>query len=338
MRLSKATRHGAAVRSILTNPYMFIMQALHCKAAKNITGRCGYGTMAARHLNWSLPAFFQMGLLQPSDWQAQWIAPGYVEDSIMRPSPLLRKEFAANKKIQSATAFITSHGLYEGFINGKRIGDYQLTPGWTSYNKHLQYQTYDVTNLLKEGNNAIGVMLGSGWYRGYLAWSDHHNIYGKKLALLLQLHITYTDGTTATLVSDGSWKSATGAIKYSEIYDGETIDARDDKEGWATPQYDDAEWSGVTTHDYPKDILVANYNEPITAHETFKPVKMITTPKGEHVIDFGQNLVGYVQVKLKGKAGDSIILYHAEVLDKEGNFYTDNLRAAKQQDSICIER
>ena len=286
--------------------------------------------------NWSQAAYWQMGLLQPTDWQAQWIEPGYAEDSIMRPSPLLRKEFAANKKIQSATAFITSHGLYEGFINGKRIGDYCLTPGWTSYNKHLQYQTYDVTNLLNQGNNAIGVMLGSGWYRGYLAWSDNHDVYGKKLGLLLQLTITYTDGTTATIVSDGSWKSSTGAIKYSEIYHGETCDARDDKGGWTTANYDDANWSGVTTQDYPKDVLVANYNEPITMHETFKPVKFITTPKGEHVIDFGQNLVGFVQVKVSGKAGDSIILHHAEVLDKAGNFYTDNLRAAKQQDIYVL--
>jgi alpha-L-rhamnosidase len=286
--------------------------------------------------NWSQPAYWQMSLLQPTNWQAQWIEPGYAEDSIMRPSPLLRKEFATNKKVQSATAFITSHGLYEGYINGKRIGDYCLTPGWTSYNKHLQYQTYDVTNLLNQGNNAIGVMLGSGWYRGYLAWGDQHNIYGKKLGLLLQLNIKYTDGTTATIISDGSWKSLTGAIRYSEIYNGETCDARDDKTGWTTPQYDDANWSSVTSHDYPKDILVANYNEPITMHETFKPVKFITTPKGEHVIDFGQNLVGFVQIKVSGKAGDSIILHHAEVLDKQGNFYTDNLRAAKQQDIYVL--
>ncbi len=285
---------------------------------------------------WSAPAYWQMGLLKPADWAAQWIEAGYMEDSIMRPSPMFRKEFTANKKIQSATAFITSHGLYEGYINGKRIGDYCLTPGWTSYNKRLQYQTYDVTNLLTQGTNAIGVMLGSGWYRSYLAWGNQHDVYGKKLALLFQLNIVYTDGTTATILSDGSWKSSTGAIKSSEIYHGETSDARDEKSGWLTTGYNDGSWSGVTTHDYPKDILVATYNEPITMHETFKPIKFITTPKGEHVIDFGQNLVGFVEVTVSGKAGDSIMLHHAEVLDKEGNFYTDNLRAAKQQDIYVL--
>ncbi len=284
----------------------------------------------------SQPAYWQMGLLQPSDWQAKWIEAGYTEDSVMRPSPMFRKPFTANKKIQSATAFITSHGLYEGFINGKRIGDYCLTPGWTSYNKRLQYQVYDVTNLVNNGKNAIGVMLGSGWYRSYLAWDNNHNVYGKKLALLFQLHITYTDGTSDIISSDDSWKSSTGAIKYSEIYHGETCDARDDKKGWLTADYDDAKWNSVTVKEYPKDILTATYNEPVTKHETFAAVKMITTPKGEHVIDFGQNLVGYVQVKINGKKGDSVILHHAEVLDKKGNFYTDNLRAAKQQDIYVL--
>src|SRR6478752_1774362 len=117
---------------------------------------------------WSAPAFFQTGFLNVSEWNAKWITPGYVEDSTMRPSPLLRKEFSSNKKISNATAYITAHGLYEAYLNGKRIGDAYLTPGWTSYNKRLQYQTYNVTDLIKSGSNAIGVMLGNGWYRGYI--------------------------------------------------------------------------------------------------------------------------------------------------------------------------
>ena len=285
---------------------------------------------------WSATSFWQMGLLAPTDWQAKWIEPAYVEDSVMRPSPLLRKTFNAGKRIQSATAFITSHGLYEGYINGRRIGDACLSPGWTSYNKHLQYQTYDVANLLNSGSNAIGVMLGSGWYRSYLAWSDNHDSFGETLALLFQLNITYTDGTKETIVSDDSWKSSTGEIRYSEIYHGETCDARQVKAGWTTAQYMDAGWTGVTAHDYPKNILVANYNEPITKHESFIPTRMFTTPKGERVMDFGQNLVGYVQIKVNGRAGDSIILHHAEVLDKQGNFYTDNLRAARQQNIYIL--
>jgi len=119
---------------------------------------------------WSQPASWQMALLAPSDWNAKWIEQGFAEDTINRPTPLFRKEFKAGKKIKSATTYITSHGMYEGYINGKRIGDLYLTPGWTSYNKRLQYQTYDVTDLLGQGSNVIAMALGSGWYRSHLAW------------------------------------------------------------------------------------------------------------------------------------------------------------------------
>jgi alpha-L-rhamnosidase len=286
---------------------------------------------------WSNPVFFQMALLNKNDWKAKWIEPGYTEDSIMRPSPMFRKQFTSNKKIVAATAYITAHGLYEAHINGQRIGDAYLTPGWTSYNKRLQYQVYDVTHLLKDGSNAIGVTLGSGWYRGSLAWSANKNIYGKDIALLFQLNITYSDGSKETITSDNSWKSSTGAIRYSEIYNGETIDASMDKAGWLLPGYNDANWSGVKTADFSFDNLIATYNEPVKKHETFKPVKIFTTPKGEKVIDFGQNLVGWVVLKVKGNAGDTIIVSHAEVLDKEGNFYTANLRAAKAQDHYILK-
>jgi alpha-L-rhamnosidase len=280
---------------------------------------------------WSEPAFWQMGLLNANDWKAKWIEPGFVEDSINRPSPLFRKEFSPTKKIQSAIVYITSHGMYEGYINGKRIGDLYLTPGWTSYNKRLQYQTYDVTNLLSPGNNVIAMALGSGWYRGYLAWNGNKNSYGKDIALLFQLDITYEDGSKELIISDDSWKSTTGSITYSEIYNGEIIDARKQRTGWRQAGYDDRNWSGVKVKDHTKSNLVATENEPVKKHETFKPVKIITTPKGENVIDFGQNLVGWVMVNAKGNAGDTITISHAEVLDKYGNFYTENLRAAKAQ-------
>jgi len=280
---------------------------------------------------WSEPAFFQTALLNTSDWKAKWIEPDFVEDSISRPTPLFRKEFKAAKKIQSATAYVTAHGMYEGYINGKRIGDFYLTPGWTSYNKRLQYQTYNVTNLLSQGSNVIAMGLGNGWYRGYLAWAGNKNSYGRDIALLFQLDIVYADGTRELIVSDDSWKSTTGSITNAEIYNGETIDARKQKTGWRTAGYDDKSWSGVKVSDYNKSILIATINEPVKKHETFTPVKIFTTPKGEKVIDFGQNLVGWVMIKAKGNAGDTITISHAEVLDKYGNFYTDNLRAAKAQ-------
>ncbi|WP_426670659.1 family 78 glycoside hydrolase catalytic domain [Mucilaginibacter sp. McL0603] len=286
---------------------------------------------------WSQTAWWQMALLSESDWKAQWITPGYVEDSISRPSPMMRKEFALSKKIKSAVAYITAHGLYEANINGKRVGDAYLTPGWTSYKNRLQYQSYDVTDMLKDGKNAIGVMLGNGWYRGIIGYSDKKNVYGKDIALLMQINVTYEDGTTGLITSDESWKSSTGEIVYSEIYNGETIDHNKVQSGWTQPGFNDSQWSAVHAQDYSKKILIATYNEMIRKHETFKPVRIFKTPKNEQVIDFGQNLVGWVVLKIKGKAGDKITVSHAEVLDKLGNFYTENLRAAKAQDTYILK-
>jgi len=286
--------------------------------------------------DWSEIASWQMGLLTPADWKAQWITPGFTEGSPEQPSPIFRKEFRIAKKVRSAIAYITAHGLYEAQINGQRVGNAYLTPGWTSYNKRLQYQAYDVTPLLQQGDNAVGATLGSGWYRGHVGYDPTPNIYGKDIALLLQLQITYTDGSTATVVSDDSWKSSTGAIRSSEIYYGETIDARKEQKGWARPGFNDKSWDGVAVKDFAKNTLIATINEPVKQHEIFKPVRIFKTPKGEQVIDFGQNLVGWVKFKVSGKAGDKIVLSHAEVLDKPGDFYTDNLRSAKSQDTYIL--
>ena len=287
---------------------------------------------------WSEPAFFLTALLDlDNEGKAVWLAPGYKEDSVNRASPMFRKEFNSSKKIASAVLYITAHGLYEAKINGKRVGDAYLTPGWTSYHKRLQYQTYDITSMVKNGSNAIGVTLGSGWYRGIIGFSNSINVYGKDIALLAQMNITYTDGTSQIVATDNAWKSTTGAIRYAEIYNGETIDNRMDKKGWMMPGYDDKDWSGVTTPDYEYDNLITTDNEPVRKHETFAALKIITTPKGEKVLDFGQNLVGWVLMKVRGNSGDTVTLSHAEVLDKEGNFYTDNLREAKAQDKFILK-
>jgi alpha-L-rhamnosidase len=286
---------------------------------------------------WSPLASWQMGLLNVADWTAKWISPGFKEDSVNRPSPLFRKGFSLNKKIYSATAYITAHGLYEAQINGKRVGDAYLTPGWTSYNKRLQYQVYDVTDLVKTGQNAVGAELGNGWYRGYIGYDPKPGLYGKDISLLFQLEVTYADGTKETIVSDDSWKSSTGPVRFAEIYYGATIDDRMQQKDWSSANFDDKSWYGVKVNDFPKDILVATYNEPVRKHETFKPVKIFTTPKGEKVIDFGQNLVGWVQMKVTGNSGDKITLSHAEVIDKAGNFYTDNLRTARSQDVYILK-
>ncbi|MBS1610728.1 MAG: glycoside hydrolase family 78 protein, partial [Bacteroidetes bacterium] len=285
---------------------------------------------------WSPVAFFQTALFNLSDWKAKWIEPGFAEEAT-RPSPYFRKKFRADKKIAAATVYITAHGMYEAQINGKRVGDAYLTPGWTSYNKRLQYQVYNVTDLLQQGNNAVGVVLGSGWYRSHLAWNDNKDIYGKTLGLFFQLNITYSDGSMESIISDDTWKSSTGGIVFAEIYDGETIDAQKEKSGWSTASYDDNGWSGVKVVDYKNNNLLAEYNQPVRKHEMFKALRVLTTPKGEKVIDFGQNLVGWVVVKAKGNAGEKITIQHAEVLDKEGNFYTDNLRAAKATGTYILK-
>lgn len=280
---------------------------------------------------WSEAKYWEMGLLNSNDWSAKWIESGLPEDSVNGPVPMFRKAFPLNKNVKAARVYVTAKGMYEGFINGRRIGRAYLTPGWTSYNNRLQYQVYDVTSLLNNGNNVIGVMLGNGWYRGPLAWEKGREIYGKKTALLFQLEITYADDRKETIISDESWKVSSGPIQSSEIYHGEIYDARKEKKGWMQHDLNDAAWKNVVVSDESTGKLIATYGPLVTKHETLKPVKIFTTPKGETVADFGQNLVGLLQLRVSGKAGDQITIHHAEVLDKDGNFYIDNLRAARQE-------
>jgi len=273
--------------------------------------------------DWSAPAYWEMGLLQPSDWHADWIEP-VLNDTSGDPAPMLRREFKVSGAILRARAYITGHGLYELHLNGHRVGDQLFTPGWTSYEKRIQYQTYDVTDLVKSGANAVGIVLGSGWYR-----FKGRRIYGDHLAALMQINITYKDGHEEVVRTDQNWKSATGPILMSEIYDGETYDARLEKAGWTMPGYNDAQWAGVTTANFRKDDLFAPAGPPVRRIEEIKPVKIIKTPAGVTVVDMGQNMVGWVRLNVQGPAGTTVILRYAEVLDQQGNFYTENLRNAK---------
>jgi alpha-L-rhamnosidase len=278
---------------------------------------------------WSAPAYWEMGLLDPSDWQASWIEPDLPEDtSKAGPSPLLRREFTVSSGVERARAYVTSRGLYELHLNGHRVGDQLFTPGWTSYGKRLQYQTYDVTSLVKPGVNAVGALLGNGWFRGEIGWGGQRNRYGDRLALLMQIEITYTNGRRETIGTDRSWKATTGPILMSELYDGETYDARLEKAGWDVPGFADSQWSGVKVADYPKDNLVAPAGPPVRRIEDVKPVKILKTPAGETVVDMGQNFVGWVRLRAEGPPGTTVTLRHAEVLDRQGNFYTANLRNA----------
>ena len=279
---------------------------------------------------WSMVNYWKMGLLKQEDWSAKWIQDNYLSDTTGGPSPMFRKAFKLDHKIRAAHLYITAHGVFEAEINGKRVGNDYFAPGWTSYNKRLQYQVYDVTSLLRRGDNATGVTIGDGWYRGY-TYNRKKNVYGKKLALLYQLEIVYTNGKRETITSDKSWKVAYGPIRSSSFFDGEVYDARKEKNGWTNPLYKDATWDTVKTDESIKSNLITTIGPTVKKHEKFLPLKVLTTPAGEKVIDFGQNLVGWVQFKLKAKTGDTIHLFHAEVLDQKGNFYTKNLRTAKQE-------
>ncbi len=277
--------------------------------------------------DWSVPVHWEMGLLDTAEWQGEWIAPVHDDEAAC---PLLRRPFFVSAPVARARLYATALGLYEAHLNGERVGDEVLSPGWTSYHRQLQYQTYDVTGLLASGDNVLGVVLGNGWYRGDLMWDSRRAIFGDRRAALIQLHIEYEDGSEQVVTSDGEWKSADGPILMSEIYHGETYDARLELPGWCKSGLDASAWSGVETLDADRSRLVAQINHPMRVIEEVPPQALIHTPAGETVIDFGQNMVGWVRLRVSGSAGDRVVLQHAEVLDREGNFYTANLRSARQ--------
>ncbi len=280
---------------------------------------------------WSDTAYWEMGLLDSSNWQAKWVSPDWDEDlSRPQPCPLLRHRFRTQGDVVKARLYATSLGLYELQLNGRRVGDAVLTPGWTSYDHRVQYQTYEVTGLIRAGENVVGAMLGDGWYRGYLGHKGHRNIYGERLALLVQLQLDYADGRVEVIGSDETWRATVGPIQMSDIYLGESYDARLEKQGWDNPGYDDGEWQGVRQIEHRKEIIVAQAGPFIRRQEQIRPVCVLHSPKGETILDFGQNMVGWVQMRVRGPAGAAIILRHAEVLDQQGNLYTENLRTAEQ--------
>jgi alpha-L-rhamnosidase len=284
---------------------------------------------------WSPPAWWEMGLLAPSDWTAQWVRAPWPED-VKQPQPAqyFRHPFnLAAEPIATARLYVTSHGLYEAFINGQRVGNDYFTPGWTSYKNRLQYQVYDVTAQLKAGPNALGATLAEGWFRGELGWENNRNYYGQQLGLLAQLEIVYASGRRQTIGSDGTWQCGQGPVRLSEIYDGEVYDARLEArlDGWATATYATTEgWQPAQATDLPKNHLVAT-PVPVRKILTIKPKNIFTTPQGDLVVDFGQNLTGWVRLQMQGPAGQTVRIRHAEVLDKKGNFYTANLRGAKAE-------
>ena len=255
------------------------------------------------------------------------------------PATMVRKSFALPvgpthaSPVRRATAYVTALGLYELHLNGQRVGDQLLAPEWTSYRKRVQYQVYDVTDLLRAGDNAIAAMIGEGWYAGRLMAMPRFP-YGSFPRFLCQLEIELSDGRTQIVATDGSWRSTTaGPIRSSGIYDGEVYDARQEQPGWDKAGFDDRTWQPVNvgaTHGAP--ALVWQPNEPIRVVKELTPIELTEPTPGAYVFDLGQNMVGWCRIKVQGKAGQTITLRHAEMVNEDGTLYTDNLRGAPQID------
>jgi alpha-L-rhamnosidase len=275
---------------------------------------------------WSAPARWEMGLLSRSDWSARWAEPG----AGLKNDVLLRRDFTLAGEIRQARVYVTSHGLYRLFLNGQRVGDAELTPGWTSYGKRLQYQTYDVTALLKKGENAVGAMLGEGWYAGALAFQGSRPLYGSHTGLLMELEVIYTDGRSERIVTDERWRASGGPILMSGIYAGETYSALLEHTGWSEAGFDDRQWSRVEINSESKDVLVAQSGPPVRRIERIVPKAILRSQAGQTIVDMGQNMVGWVRLAVEGRAGTTVTLRHGEVLDATGNLYTENLRGAQQ--------
>jgi len=264
---------------------------------------------------WSETAHFEMGLLSECDWKAVFISPDTNhEDS---RAYYLRKIFHLPSPAVKARLYATALGMYELFLNGKRVGEDLLTPGWTEYKSRLQHQTYDVTDLLHKGENELRIHLGSGWYKCDLLGGRK---YGLETAALCQLNASLMDGKSTLLVTDESWEYTESPVLFSELYHGETYDARITPNGWRP----------VRTVIFDKSIIIPQDGLPVRRQETLPVQELIVTPKGETVLDFGQNLVGFVHFRVHGNAGDKALLRHAEILDAAGNFYTENLRSARE--------
>ncbi|KQX56564.1 family 78 glycoside hydrolase catalytic domain [Paenibacillus sp. Root444D2] len=275
--------------------------------------------------SFSDPVFFETGLLNASDWKARWIEPEKeVDIHAYKPAPYIRKEFTVKKGLKSARACLTSKGLYSFYLNGIEGTDHLFTPGFTSYHKRLQYQVYDVTPFLQEGSNALGVVLGDGWWRGATGGASLKNNFGYKVAFLGQLVLDYEDGSRETIGSDDSFKTSLGPLRKSDMKAGDLYDARINIEGWNQPFYDDSSWEPAQLTDDGFDNLIATRSVAVREKERFTP-KVMRTPNGETILDMGQNIAGWVEMKVQGDAGTEIVLIHGEALDKHGNFTLQNL-------------
>lgn len=266
-------------------------------------------------------------------WHATWIGPE------AEYCPQMRRDFHLDKKVRRARAYATAAGMYCLFINGKRVGDEVLNPNINAYNLWLQYQTFDVTDLVKQGENTVGAWLGKGYYVGRVGWPGIENrchLYGENVGLYAEIIIEYEDGTVKSIGTDEKWRVSESPFIRCEIYDGEYFDARRIQDGWNEPGFEDGEWKKVVRMTPPAGKVQARKSVPVRVQETMPCREVIHTPAGETVLDFGQNMAGWVRFTTDAPAGTALTIEAGEVLDKHGNFYRDNMRTALAQEKyIC---
>lgn len=279
-------------------------------------------------------ASFVTALFNSEAWKAPFVsaesAPSCREES---KGTLVRGSFHVSEGLKEAYAFTTALGLYHFYLNGQKVGDDEMTPGWTSYRRHLLYQTYDVTSYLQEGTNIAGAMVGAGWYKGVMGLTRSRNNYGDQTAFAMQLVLRYEDGREETVCTGEDWKGADAPVVFSEIYHGETYDASLEIPGWCSgglaENASSGAWRAVELVPFDPSVLHAQGGARVKVMEVIPAKAVFTTPKGETVIDFGQNMAGRIRVTARGKKGDVIELRCFEVLDSDGNVYLDNLRKAR---------
>jgi alpha-L-rhamnosidase len=295
--------------------------------------------------SWTQPVSWSMGLLKPDDWKGKWIGldRSFPWDSITKASRLsaryFRKEFDTKKSIKRATAYISGLGMYELYLNGKRVGDQVLSPGPSDYEKAVYYNTFDVTGAVKEGRNAIASVLGNGRY-----FNMRQNYKPEKIKtfgfpkLILQLDIEYVDGTHQTIFSDESWKvTSDGPIRSNNEWDGEEYDATRELSGWNSVGYHDKDWARVELVKEPGGILTAQMNKNMKVMESLKPIAIKKINADTFIIDMGQNMVGWLKLQVKGERGRKVSLHFGESLRGNGRLYDENLRSAKATDIYTLK-
>lgn len=266
--------------------------------------------------------WWEMALLDADDWQAKWIRhPDQVDNELLaKPAPFFRKSFSATKPITSARAFVTGLGYFEMYLNGQKVSDHILDPVKTRYDKTVKYLVHDITDLVKEGENAVGMVLGTGWFNHFAkaAWQFDQAPWRAYPTMICQLEITYQDGSRQVVISDDSWKSSSGPIIFDGIRNGETYDSRKEMPGWSRSGFNDERWQAAKVVDGPSGKLLPQFIPAIKEMQIVKPVSVTEIKPGVYVFDLGQNISGYSRIEVAGPAGTEITLKHGERLFPDG--------------------